>query len=669
MISGCTTKLEKEDKLMISKLRFSLVAVIMLVLFGFGFQDQARGQIGDDGVLCPGLPQTTGWVKTSILGPSPLNVPPDFTAGWLGTVENFGGDVIAGGDWKHRDFPPLFSYTPTNEAGSQLVAWWTQKEGRNSYLQVTNAIDEFASVHVRIINGETCGEIRNFCDSYTPFDTHVYNFGDLVANTGQDVDESVLQGREGYVVVTAVDDCPSPDRAFEHNYLVGTFYVLDTADYLYGSATYMRQGICFDEEFTFDENRVFDGSFQSGEFGFGNWELEQGNGGVITALGISPPLPVNPVPGDYVPDADDPGSDVFQAFLASSYIDTSLFYMGGSFPNLADNTLINTGSFETNVSVVESAVFSTNQGGTAFYQAQFLAPGEELMCDNYLAACVIDPDAVPPVFVDCECFNQTGGGNIIGNGCSMVVGDAQGRAIGPYDFLGGKSSLINGSLQIPGPGNWVIQFITGMIADDGECQFAGEGDTNPNTGAIIDNVRFIETVTEFLVCDGVLDGAPNAFLDVVVPNNLAGQFNVQYGNPVAGADAVLINFWDDYGPPYRPLGTFVDISVSIYDDVENFTSCGEASVCFARLGIDANVINSDDFTPVVPTTIVPPPTLGPTTTPPTTIPTTESPSGGNGSCAIAGNPVQLGTAMANVLIPLIPVAFVFGIRAIRRRKK
>ena len=51
------------------------------------------------------------------------------------------------------------------------------------------------------------------------------------------------------------------------------------------------------------------------------------------------------------------------------------------------------------------------------------------------------------------------------------------------------------------------------------------------------------------------------------------------------------------------------------------------------------------------------------------ITSTEGPGGGgSGSCAIAGSPVQLGTAWANVLIPLVPVALVFGVRASRRRK-
>ncbi|MGH7902091.1 MAG: hypothetical protein ACRENZ_10180, partial [Thermodesulfobacteriota bacterium] len=41
--------------------------------------------------------------------------------------------------------------------------------------------------------------------------------------------------------------------------------------------------------------------------------------------------------------------------------------------------------------------------------------------------------------------------------------------------------------------------------------------------------------------------------------------------------------------------------------------------------------------------------------------------GGGGGCSIGGSPIQLGTAMANILIPLIP-AIGIGYRMIRRRK-
>jgi len=77
-------------------------------------------------------------------------------------------------------------------------------------------------------------------------------------------------------------------------------------------------------------------------------------------------------------------------------------------------------------------------------------------------------------------------------------------------------------------------------------------------------------------------------------------------------------------------------------------------------------------TPTSPPTPTPTPTTPPTATPtspatPTATPTSTTSGGGNG-CSIAANPVQLGTAFANILIPLVP-AFAVGYRYIRRKRQ
>ncbi len=82
-----------------------------------------------------------------------------------------------------------------------------------------------------------------------------------------------------------------------------------------------------------------------------------------------------------------------------------------------------------------------------------------------------------------------------------------------------------------------------------------------------------------------------------------------------------------------------------------------------------------------PTTAPPTATPGPTTSPgPTATPTPPLPDGtpsptpassdatSNGGCSIANGPIQIRTAVANLLIPLIPVASAFALRA-RRKKK
>lgn len=626
----------------------------MLVLLGFGFQNQAKGQIGLDGLFCPAVPNTVGWLETEIVSSGA-----DFTGALVGTIESVGGDNVAGLDWHHVDFTSLDTPTPTNESGSQLVSWWTQKNERNTYLQVTNDSGSFVTVHVRIQN-ENCEEIRDFCDTYTPYDTHEYNFSDMVANDGSPVFSGNLQGEEGWLVVTAVENCATDGEvAIDADYLSGQLIVHSTDnDYLYGTNTYARQAVCFDSPVFEDINLVQNGSFETGAAA--PWSEEQGNTGVINSQGISPN--VQPPDGD------------FMAYVASSARDgfTSDFYLGGSFPGLADLQLINTGTIETNVSVFESAVFSPDSSNTATYALSFLAPSDAIIagCDNYAAVLLID--ANDGTIEDAECYNEFGFGTIPTNigpvACKAATDDNVSYSLSPFEFSGGRSNFFFDSLSIPSSGDYAIQVVTGQIAD-GSCD---QTFFNGDTGALVDDFEVIETQETFIECDGTLTGAFNAMLDQIQPSTLAAQFNILPGNTEAGADVVHINFADSYGPPYLPVAALTTVEVSIFDELENDVSCGRATVCFARLGIDDALVASENFNPVTPT---PTPTITPTPPPPTETPTptptpspTQRPSGSS-SCAIAASPVQLGTALANVLIPLVPVAFAFGVRAVRRRKK
>jgi hypothetical protein len=658
---------------MISKLRFSLIAVIMLVLLGFGFQNQAKGQVGLDGLFCPAVPNTTGWLETEIIGFDPVLGPPDFIGSLIGTVENAGAGVAVGGlDWQHVDFTSYDTPTPTNETGSQLVSWWTQKDGRNTYLQVTNASSTSVTVHVRIHN-EDCIEIRDFCDTYTGYDTHEYNFGDLFRNNGTPVNDGNLQGVEGWVVVTAVTDCETDfEYAHDHNYLSGQLIVHDSQDYLYGVNTYARQAVCFDEPVVVDVNLITNGSFESGSLP--PWANPQGNAGVISQFGISPSV----IP----PDGD------FMAYLASSARQGfgSPAYQGIFGGQLATSQLINSGTSETNVSVIQSVPFVPGNANAATYALSFLAPSDSIIqgCDNYAAVLLIDTDQTPVASIqDANCYNNTGNGHINTNvgmvSCTVASDDNVAYSISPFSFDGGRSNFFNDTLSIPGNGSgYVIQVVTGQIAD-GVCDQVEqiEFGFNADTGALVDAFEVIESVEEFITCDGTLTGAFNAYLDSVTPDTLAGQFNILPGNALAGADVVHINFSDFYGPPYRPLGSVSLVDVAIYDEDEIGESCGQAAVCFVRLGLDDALIPSEDFSPSTPTptptdTPTATPTQGPTTAPPTLGPTATPTGGGGGgssSCSIAASPVQLGTALANVLIPLVPVAFAFGVRAVRRRKK
>ena len=449
---------------MIRKLGFSMIAAVMLVLLGFGFQNQAKAGIADlplellesGGPICPGKLQTTGFLQTSLF---PISIGESFFhAGLIGTVEASGLDLVAGLDWMHANgLDPGMDvegegFIPTNATGSQIISWWTQKDGRNTYLQLTNAVQAFdedalgnplpINVHV-VILGENCLELANFCDSYTGWDTHEYDFGNLITNDGVPKGTGNLQGREGFVVATVTKNCfdlNEEEQVVDHNFLAGQVVIHDSDDYLYGANTYARRA-------------------------------------------------------------------------------------------------------------------SHDQ-----------------------------------------CTDETG---------DCPLGDTDSEHCRPI-------------------GGW--------------C----------------------------------LDGEDGCRLNDVNPTSVIGQFNVLPQNAMAGADVVYINFSDLYPSPltgdYQIIPAAGIVSTVIFDEVEVGDSCGPKLVCFARFGINDNIVPSEEIVPpTLPPTTAPPTTTAPTTTPPTTAPPTNN--NNSNSCAIAGNPVQLGTALANVLIPLVPVAFAFGVRAVRRRKK
>ncbi len=645
-------------------IRYSLTAIMVLVLMGLVYIPQAQAQIGTDNLFCPAVPNDTGWLEVQI--PNPAQA--DFTAGLIGTVEGFAGSAVGGLDWMHNNdtFDPFFpnfnaNPTPTTDSGSQLVTWWTQADSRNTSVQVTNTnVFSGINVHVRILDAN-CVEIRNFCDTYTPGDTHVYDLGNLVSNAGAPIADENLQGKEGILVVTSVNGCPNPDQAIEHDYLTGQTVIVDSQDYMYGVNMYARQAFCDEAG---DINLVLNGSFQTGDLT--EWFIEQGStvapeAGVINSTGISPNVAVPPAT------PPDPAND-FMAFVASGANFPNTFYDGGSFGNLADFFLISGGPFgsgNTNVTILESAQFTTTASNTLTYDYSLLSADDD-DCDPALAVLLINIPPAPslPAIVAGQCYidpfnsGTTATLNLTAGTvpCQTIPTNDTVYTISPFVFDGGNSSFNPDTIGPFPAGDYVIQVVS--VQDFGIA--AGCLDTGDDTGALVDNFRVIEA----LVCDGTLDGV-NSFLDIVDPTILAGQFNVQTG--AAGGDVALISFIDDYGPPYRAVAAATDTAVGIWDDTEDFSSCGDVPVCFLRLGVDEAVVASQDFvvSPTLGPTLPPttPPTLGPTSTP------TNPPSGsGSGSCAIAASPVELGSGLANVLIPLIPVAFVFGVRRLRRKK-
>jgi len=586
---------------MISRYKFSLIALIMLVLVCFGFQNQAMGQ-QDRGSLCPIFPALDGFTKIEISNPN-VGTPADFTAGVIGTVEADGFNLVAGMDWMHAerffDFNTIyfrgpfdgigqFGKVPTNIAGSQHVAPWNQVDGRNTYIQLTNTagpvfnfgippVEVPVTVHVQVF-GSDCMEIVNWCDDYTGYDTHEYDMRNLVANDGQSIG-SFTDG-EGFVVMTPVKDCNStnpnfPETALAYNDFTGEFMIHDPDDYRYGAHTYARQAVC------------------------------------------EPPRGCCPLGDD---------SDACTALRAED----SRFITGCEFgfrelsefeAELCENEGVSADSSECLARILSAYVCEVRDG--------IPTDQDPLEADGKMrlpGVCVPNPFHQDRLCqVDDFPFNFCG----LGNEFSLF-----------RDEIG---DLPNGRCVLTNPG----EFTNGTCVIDQFCMKDDFG-------------RPCLTGSEF------------AKFETVRPDVLYGQFDTLPANITAGADLILLNFTDTY-VPYdinNPFVGSVNINKNIRDDQENPLSCGREDVCYARFGIDDPIVISDDF---VPPTTPPPTTIAPTTPPPTTVPPTTAPPTGNtsgsSSCAIAGSPVQLGTALANVLIPLVPVAFAFGVRAVRRRKK
>ncbi len=664
----------KEETRMIKK---SITAVLLLLFLCFSFSSTSQAQIGTDNLFCPAVPNDTGWLEVQI--PNPAQA--DFTAGLIGTVEGFAGSAVGGLDWMHNNdtFDPFFpnfnaNPTPTTDSGSQLVTWWTQADSRNTSVQVTNSnVNDSINVHVRILDAN-CVEIRNFCDAYTPADTHVYDLGNLVSNAGAPIADENLQGKEGILVVTSVNGCPNPDEAIEHDYLTGQTVIVDSQDYMYGVNMYARQAFCDEAG---EVNKILNGSFQTGDLT--SWAIRQGSinviappgpsTGVIDRTGISPNLAAPPAT------PPDPAND-FMAYVVSSTAIDSGNYNGGTYiipPAPPAPSLItfppglpplNAG---VNVAILESVEFEADASGTVSFDYSLLSPSPTppaTGCSYALAVLLINTTGIVNFIQDGICFSDQANLTVpslnipgqLSQLCQTLPVDATDYVLGPFSFLGHSPFNTDTSLFVPAAGDYAIQVVT---AQQPFCITGGQEDA----GGLVDNFRFIEPIQCF---EGLtpLDGI-TSFLDIVDPTILAGQFNVQTGS--AGGDVALISFIDDYGPPYRAVAAATDTAVGIWDDTEDFSSCGDVPVCFLRLGVDEAVVASQDFVvaPTLGPTLPPttPPTLGPTPTP------TNPPSGsGSGSCAIAASPVELGSGLANVLIPLVPVAFVFGVRRLRRKK-
>lgn len=227
---------------MLKRLKLTSVIASSLLLFILGFGSyEARGQ---DDVACPGITSSTGWLNLLV------GADADITIGLLGTIETFNGKNVAGIDWLYSD-DEFINFPETTSVGSQLVSWWSQSKGRSTFIQVTNIDDgtfgpNGINLEVKIIDGTTnnCVELRDFSDFLTKNDTVIYDLSNLVSNKGQKIDVSNIQGKEGFIVISAVN--PVDGAAISFNFLEGSMRMVN-ADSIneYGVNVFAREADTF----------------------------------------------------------------------------------------------------------------------------------------------------------------------------------------------------------------------------------------------------------------------------------------------------------------------------------------------------------------------------------------------------------------------------------------
>src|SRR3972149_6886486 len=111
------------------RLKIMVIAGLMLAFIWYGSFDEVRA-----GVMCPLSTDDTGWFQLNVSFPLDINGDPiisNFTSGLFGTVESGGPGApnFGGLDWLFNNDSDL----NTNLPGSQVITWYSQASGGNSF--------------------------------------------------------------------------------------------------------------------------------------------------------------------------------------------------------------------------------------------------------------------------------------------------------------------------------------------------------------------------------------------------------------------------------------------------------------------------------------------------------------------------------------------------------
>ena len=142
-------------------------------------------------------------------------------------------------------FAILFCFQATSSfAGAPIGGFWSEDpsgllmsyfdtRNRRSYVQVTNTSSTNpALLHVQIFADLNTCEDRDFSDSLTPNETHVYDISNLQSANGNPINFAIPADSHGYVIITS-NRVPGPNNPNPNQEIVGNFRIVDNSGYEY----------------------------------------------------------------------------------------------------------------------------------------------------------------------------------------------------------------------------------------------------------------------------------------------------------------------------------------------------------------------------------------------------------------------------------------------------
>lgn len=129
---------------------------------------------------------------------------------------------------------PSYLNPETDNGSFQLYYYWDLRD-RESTFQVFNRSSSSIQVHVQVFEANNtfvqCDE-TDFFDTYTPFDTHIYDLKTMIPNSGTPTGVPPFSdGKFGFAVVTVIDG--SSGNTSTNPVLQGSFRIVDKAGYEY----------------------------------------------------------------------------------------------------------------------------------------------------------------------------------------------------------------------------------------------------------------------------------------------------------------------------------------------------------------------------------------------------------------------------------------------------